>query len=177
MDTARREAARALVQHFIDAYNRHDASACASLYAPNAILWDQPWNEKHEGREAIRTHYAQEFEASPDIQFVSRALFESNDALAVEFLVRGTHDGTWRGLPATGHRFELVAWSMMRMSIDGSQIIDSRYTYDRATIFHQIGVLHDPESLLGKTLTALTHPVTMARAARKRISVRPGAPH
>lgn len=177
MDTTRRTAAKAALERFIDAYNRHDASACAGLYAEKASLWDQPWNETHEGRDAIRAHYVREFTASPDIEISLRATFESEDSLCCEFSVRGTHDGDWRGLPATGNRFETTSWSAMRVSPDGTQVVESRFEYDRATVFHQIGVLHDPNSLLGKALTVLSHPVTMARAAKKMISVRPGAPH
>jgi len=177
MDTTRRTAATQLLRRFVEAYNQHDAESCAQCYAENATLWDQSWNETHEGRQSIRNHYAQEFTASPDIEITIRATFESDDSLCTEMVVRGTHDGDWRGLPATGNRFEISSWTALRVTAEGSQIVDSRFEYDRATVFHQIGVLHDPSSLLGKALTVLSHPVTMARAAKKRISVRPTPAH
>jgi hypothetical protein len=34
----------------------------------------------------------------------------------------------------------------------------------RATVLRQLGVFREPSSLLGRVLTALTHPVTIARA-------------
>lgn len=177
MDITRREATFALLDRWLAAYNAHDAAGCAACYAEDATLWDEAWNEKHVGRDAIREHYAREFRASPDITSTVRGVFESPEAIATEYVVRGTHDGNWRGLPATGNRCECTAWTRARISGDGKEILDARFTYDRARVFQQIGVLHDPDSLLGKTLTVLSHPVTMAQAVGKVISVRPPAPH
>lgn len=177
MDSTRKSAATKLLTRFVEAYNRHDPVACSECYAEKSALWDQAWNETHEGRAAIRAHYEREFAASPDIELTVRTTFDSDDSLCCEFAVRGTHGGDWRGLPATGNRFETSTWTAIRLSPSGTEFADGRYTYDRATVFQQIGVLHDPNSLLGKTLTVLSHPVTMAKAASRRISVRPPAAH
>lgn len=176
METYRKNAAMRTLKQLVDAYNRHDASACAAVYEERASLWDQSWDETHEGRGAIERHYRQEFGASPDIEVSVRAMYFGDDTAAVEFLVRGTHEGEWRGLPATGNLFEITTWSAVRLSEDATAIRDSRFEYDRATVLQQLGVLHDPSSLLGKALTVISHPLTMARAARKRISNRPVPP-
>jgi hypothetical protein len=41
--------------------------------------------------------------------------------------------------------------------------------YDRATVLRQLGVLHEPQSLLGQISTLLTHPLTMARVVTRKI--------
>jgi steroid delta-isomerase-like uncharacterized protein len=176
MDITRREATRGLLERLIVAYNRHDPEACAGCYADGAMLWDQSWNAKYSGRNAIREHYEKEFRASPDIVSMARGVYESSDGVAIEYVIRGTHEGEWRGLPATGHHFEMNAWATCRTTPDGKLLTEARFLYDRASVFQQLGILHDPGSWLGKALTVLSHPVTMVEAARKRISVRP-TPH
>ncbi|CAN5349800.1 hypothetical protein BH24ACT19_BH24ACT19_00780 [soil metagenome] len=39
-------------------------------------------------------------------------------------------------------------------------------------MLNQLGVLHDPEAALGRTLTAITHPITLGRALFRRIHSR-----
>jgi hypothetical protein len=37
-------------------------------------------------------------------------------------------------------------------------------------VLRQLGVFHEPETPLGQILTALTHPVTIARIAGRRLA-------
>jgi hypothetical protein len=40
-----------------------------------------------------------------------------------------------------------------------------RAYYDRLTLFIQLGVARDPNSVTGRVMTLLTHPLTVGRAA------------
>ena len=44
--------------------------------------------------------------AFPDFNYEFERLHHADDAIVVEGTFRGTHEGTWRGLPATGRRVE-----------------------------------------------------------------------
>jgi hypothetical protein len=44
-----------------------------------------------------------------------------------------------------------------------------RIYYDRGTVLQQLGVFHDPQSVLGKLCTLATHPVTVARAVARKL--------
>jgi hypothetical protein len=52
---------------------------------------------------------------------------------------------------------------------DGDKLAGERIYYDRATVFRQVGIFHDPQTALGRALTALTHPVTIGRALARKV--------
>ena len=177
MDTrTSRSAVEILADRMREAYNAHDPGAIAAIFSAQGTLRDQAWEEIFEGSAAIRERYADEFRAAPDIRIEEEHRYVSQDAVVTESVVRGTHGGTWRGMPATGNKFEATVWTALRADDTGARIVDLRFSYDRARILNQIGILHDVETTLGKTMAVLTHPVTMARAARKRLSERPAPP-
>lgn len=41
--------------------------------------------------------------------------------------------------------------------------------YDRATVLRQLGVFHEPQSVLGRLCIFATHPVTIARALVRKV--------
>ncbi len=55
---------------------------------------------------------------------------------------------------------------------EGDKLAGERVYYDRVTVLNQLGVLHDPEAALGRTLTAITHPLTLGRALFRQIRSR-----
>jgi hypothetical protein len=77
--------------------------------------------------------------------------------------VRGTHRGSFRGLPPTGRRVDLPVVAVFEF--DGSDLVCERAYYDRLTLFIQLGVARDPNSVTGRVMTLLTHPLTVGRAA------------
>ena len=81
----------------------------------------------------------------------------------LEVVIRGTHSGAWRGLPATGRRLEFPLCGVYTFDAD-DRLAGERIYYDRATVLRQLGVFHEPSSGLGRVMTALTHPVTIAGA-------------
>jgi hypothetical protein len=47
---------------------------------------------------------------------------------------------------------------------DQDRIAGESIYYDRATVMRQLGLSHEPEGGLGRLITALNHPLTIARA-------------
>jgi hypothetical protein len=52
---------------------------------------------------------------------------------------------------------------------DDDRLAGERIYYDRATVYRQLGIFHEPFSGLGRVLTALAHPVTIATAYGRRL--------
>lgn len=59
--------------------------------------------ERGLGDAEVREYFALTRTAFPDQRNKPLALHHGDDAVIVEFLLAGTHLGSFRGLPATGH--------------------------------------------------------------------------
>lgn len=104
--------------------------------------------------------------AFPDFHYDASHLHHADDAIVVEGSFRGTHDGTWRGLPATGRRVDFPM--IIVFPFAGDQMLGERIYFDLSTVLRQLGVARDPNTVLGKIMTILNHPVTVGRALVRR---------
>ena len=166
-----REARLRLVEEHVRLENQHDLDAVMGTFGANPCYDDEPWGAHHSGREAVRGHYEDLFRAAPDLSIDVQRRHVTDEAIILECIIGGTHRGAWRGLPPTGRRISFPICAVYTFTED-DMLAGERIYYDRATVFQQLGVLHDPEGLLGRLLTALTHPITMTRVVAQRVSPR-----
>ncbi|HYU52308.1 MAG TPA: ester cyclase, partial [Gemmatimonadaceae bacterium] len=113
--------------------------------------------------DGVRAYYTELMRALPDLVIDIKRRHASTDCIVLEVTISGTHSGAWRGLPATGRRVEFPLCGVYTFDA-GNRIAGERIYYDRATVLRQLGIFREPSSLLGRALTALTHPVTITRA-------------
>ena len=52
---------------------------------------------------------------------------------------------------------------------EGGKLAGERIYYDRASVLRQVGLLHDPQTLLGRLETLLAHPITVAVAYARKL--------
>ena len=52
---------------------------------------------------------------------------------------------------------------------DDDSLAGERIYYDRATLLRQLGVFHEPDRVMGRITTLLTHPLTMAQIAMRKV--------
>jgi steroid delta-isomerase-like uncharacterized protein len=160
---ARMSARLALVEHHIRLENAHDLEGVLATFGDTAHYDDEAWGEHHEGPAGVRGFYQHLMAALPDLEIHVQRQHVSDDAILVEVVIRGTHLGTWRGLPPTGRRVEFPLCGVYTFD-DEDRLSGERIYYDRATVLRQVGVFHDPESALGKISTLAMHPLTIAQA-------------
>ena len=55
-------------------------------------------------------------------------------------VLRGTHKGTWKGIPATGRRFEIGGCAVVLFDED-QKLAGERVYLDEALLLRQLGVL------------------------------------
>ena len=89
--------------------------------------------------------------------------------MILEVVIRGTHAGMWRGLPGTNRTVAIPLCGIFTFDRN-DRLSGERIYYDRATVLRQLGVFHEPETVLGKVVTVLSHPITMARIGMQRVS-------
>src|SRR5206468_4071002 len=117
--------------------------------------------------------------ALPDLTIEVKNRHVAAESLVVEVIIRGTHLGPWRGLPATGRRIEFPLCGVYAFDAD-DRLAAERIYYDRGVVLGQLGLFHEPLRGWGRVVTALSHPVTIARAYLRRFPRRTaesGPPH
>jgi steroid delta-isomerase-like uncharacterized protein len=150
-----------LVREHIRCENAHDLEGVLNTFGDRATYDDEPWSDHREGRDGVRGYYEQLLRSVPDLQIDVLREHIAEDTIVVEVVIRGTHVGTWRGLPGTGRRVAVPLCGTYTFD-ENDRLAGERIYYDRATVLRQLGVFHEPQSLIGKLTIALTHPATIA---------------
>ena len=156
------------IDEHIELENRHDLNGIMGTFASSAYFDDEPWHEHSVGLEGVRAWYSALLSACPDLHLELHRKHAAGRTVVAECTVRGTHLGDWHGLPPTGNHVEFPCCAVYEFAENSDALVGERLYYDRATVLHQLGVLHNPESGLGRTVSALTHPITMAKVASRR---------
>ena len=162
-DAERIQARVALVEEHIRCENQHDLEGVLATFGNDARYDDEPWGDHYTGRHGVRLFYEQLMMALPDLEIAVQRRHAAEDAILVEVVIRGTHLGGWRGLPATGRRVEFPLCGVYTFDAD-DRLAGERIYYDRGSVLRQLGVFHEPRSVLGQICIVATHPFTIARA-------------
>lgn len=75
----------------------------------------------------------------PDIQWTLEEVVAENDKVAARFIMRGTHQGAFFGVPPTGKSIKVQAMNFYRFS--NGQIIEEYGQPDLLGLLQQIGAL------------------------------------
>jgi len=154
---ARREE---LVRRHVEAENAADYDAALATFRHPRYEYVAT-DEVYDGAEQVRAHWDELSRAFPDQEIEIVALHNSDDAVLMEAIARGTHAGPLRGLPPTGRRFEQPFLAIF--VFEGDALVCERVYYDTATVLQQLGIARDPASLTGRLETAASHPLTISR--------------
>ena len=159
----------ALVEEHVRCENAHDLEGVIRTFGSTARYDDEPWDQHWQGIDQVRQFYSQLMQALPDLSIEIVRRHVADETILLEVVIRGTHLGGWRGLPATGRRVEVPICGVYTFDAD-DRLAGERIYYDRAMIFRQLGVFHEPQTLLGDISVLLTHPITIAKALIRKLS-------
>jgi steroid delta-isomerase-like uncharacterized protein len=158
----------AIVERHIRLENQHDLDGVVATFGGTARYDDEPWDDHYDGPDGVRQFYKQLMTALPDLEIEVRQRHVAEEAILVEVMIRGTHLGAWKGLPATGRRVELPLCGVYTFDAD-DRLAGERIYYDRGTVLRQLGVFHEPVSIVGRICTLATHPLTIAAAYARKL--------
>jgi steroid delta-isomerase-like uncharacterized protein len=85
-----------------------------------------------------------QYDSSSDLRFTENWMVAEGDKVAVCFTAKGTHDGAFQGVPATGKRYELSSMTVWRL-VDG-KIAEGRVFFNDLDLYRQLGLFKDPAS-------------------------------
>ena len=158
-----------IVREHMESENRHDFDITLETF-------DHPRYELiatgdvYDGPREVMAYFAETRTAFPDQRNELLELHHAEDAVIVEAMLYGTHDGPYRGLPPTGRKFEMRICGIFVFEQD--RLVCERVYFDAGTVLRQLGIAHDPLSIRGRVATVANHPLTVGRALLRRVTGR-----
>ena len=156
-----------IVHEHIRLENAHDLASLMGTFGSAANYDDRPWNEHHRGIAAVTAFYEELLRVLPDLHIEVCNEHATPDAVVVECIISGTHQGAWRGLPPTGRHIEFPVCGIYTFDVDG-KLAGERIYYDRATILRQLGIFRETSTLRTKLLLFMNHPLALSGAWLRR---------
>src|SRR5438309_530319 len=100
-----RRARERLVREHMESENRHEFGVTmGTFHHPRYEI--VPTGDVYDGEVEVSAYFEETRAAFPDQRNELIALYHSDDAVIVELMLRGTHEGSLRGFEATGRSFE-----------------------------------------------------------------------
>jgi steroid delta-isomerase-like uncharacterized protein len=158
-----------IVREHMESENRHQFDVTMeTFHHPRYELIAT--GDVYDGPEEVARYFEETRTAFPDQRNEPIALHHADDAVLVEAMLYGTHDGPFRGLPPTGRSFEMRFLAVF--VFDQDQLVCERVYFDAATILRQLGIAHDPLTMRGRLATVANHPLTVGRALLRQVTRR-----
>jgi steroid delta-isomerase-like uncharacterized protein len=138
------EANKAVMSRFTDFINTASEKLAAELISPDAVFHVPGAPEPLRGPTGYLAVIGMMRIGFPDIQWTLDEMIAEGDRVAARFTMRGTHQGTFFGVPPTGKKIAVTAMNFYRLS--GGQFIEERGQPDLLALMQQIGAIPSNQS-------------------------------
>jgi steroid delta-isomerase-like uncharacterized protein len=129
---------------FEDGLNRGEVDKIAAMTAPDFFDHDiHVETSIPGGPEDLREALVAIRKGFPDIDVSVEDVIAEGDKVVVRNTWRGTHQGEFNGIPATGRRIEIEGIVIWR--IENGKIAERWATIDTLSLLQQLGVIPTPE--------------------------------
>ena len=129
---------RAILQRALEQFNSPgDKNGYLELYAPECVLYG--YAGVAPGMEGIRQFYQQLWIAFPDGTVTPEDWMEDGDRIALRFTYRGTHQGEFQGIPATGRQFTMPGITILRF--ENGRCVERWSQADFLGLLQQLGAI------------------------------------
>jgi steroid delta-isomerase-like uncharacterized protein len=128
------EAMKTLVKGYIQVFNDGNLAAYDEVMAPNFRA-----HFSNEEKAALRQGIERARLAFPDLHVTIDDQIVENDKVVTRWTARGTHQGTYLGVPATGKKMEQTGINITQIA-DG-KIVAEWSRADDVGILRQLGIL------------------------------------
>jgi steroid delta-isomerase-like uncharacterized protein len=136
---------KALVKRMFEAWEKGDFEAYKEVVAPEFVWHNPSSSTRPMSREETIKFGMLLHSAFPDITFSIEELMAVEDRVITRFIIRGTHEGEFQGIPATGNKIEHSGIMITR--IDNGKIVEEREEVDRLGVMMQIGMELRPKKI------------------------------
>jgi len=134
---------KALVKGFFEGLNKGNTEFYQESFAPEYGWYFPSNNPKPLSREEEHEFIKALLDTFPDINWSIEELIAKGNRVIVRFIARGTHEGEWQGIPATGIKIEGSGIWIAR--IENGKIVEARQDYDMLGDMMQLGMELKPK--------------------------------
>lgn len=128
-----------LMNRFVEFINTASEELSVELISPDAVFYAPTQTEPFIGPTGYMQVLGMMRGGFPDVQWTLMEMIGEDNTIAARFLMRGTHQNTFFGIPATGKKIEVQAMNFYRFS-DG-KIIGEHGQPDLLNLLKQLGAL------------------------------------
>lgn len=136
------ESSKQLMQKFTVFINTADEQLATELIAKDAAFHVPGQTAPLQGPAGYLFIIAMMRGGFPDIQWTLEETISEGERVAARFTMRGTHEGTFMGVPPTGKKFEVQAINFYRWFDD--KIVEEHGQPDLLGLMQQIGAVPTP---------------------------------
>lgn len=121
-----------------ECWNTGNADLADELYSSDFVFHTEGDGEMR-SPESIKQWLSVLRGAIPDLTYEIGALYGDGDRVAMRYNVRGTHEGEFQGIPATGAKLDLTGHMVFRLN-DG-QIAEAWGYWDTLGLMIALGII------------------------------------
>jgi len=133
------ETNKRIMHRFTEFINTASEKLAAELISPNAVFHVPGRPEPLQGPAGYLEIIGMMRSGFPDIQWTLEETIAEGDKVAARFTMRGTHQGTFFGVPPTGNKITVSAMNFYQLS--GGQFVEERGQPDLLGLLQQIGAV------------------------------------
>ncbi len=134
---------KATVGRLIEELNKGNAEILEELYAPDYVCYSPSGTTKSMSREEVIEMMKMVFRTFSDINWSIEELIAVGDRVIFRFIMRGTHEGEFRGISATGNKIE--SSGIIIHHIVNGKIVEMREEFDTLGLYQQLGMELKPK--------------------------------
>ena len=120
-----------------EAYSRGDLSVVDEVAASDLIIHAS--SQDIRGRDGAKQYISMLRKAFPDLHFTIEDQIAEGDTVVTRWTARGTHRGSFQGIPATGREIHLMGTDIDRMA-DG-KVVECWAHVDELGLMQQLGAI------------------------------------
>jgi steroid delta-isomerase-like uncharacterized protein len=128
-----------VIDELIAAWNAHDLERVLACYDPAFAGTDVGEAATQQGITGIRKMIRRWFRAFPDLQLTPETVIIEGDRVALGWLLRATHQGTFMRIPPT--RRPVTVRGVTLMTIVNGRITEGSRLWDMAAFLRNVGLL------------------------------------
>jgi steroid delta-isomerase-like uncharacterized protein len=133
------EANKRVMDRFTEFINTASEKLAEELISPDAVFHVPGRAEPVSGPPGYLEIIGMMRGGFPDIQWTLEEMVAEGDMVAARFTMRGTHRGTFFGVPPTGKAIKVQAMNFYRLS--GGKFVEERGQPDLLSLLQQIGAV------------------------------------